>query len=95
MSNALSTLCLCRRASKLVIGFDAVTEQIKKKAPGGVLLACDISAKTEKEIRFYAEKQGVEILKLPITMEDAKNAAGKQAGVFYIIDEGLFNSIKK
>lgn len=89
----LSTLCLCRRASKLVIGFDAVTSAMGGKRFAGVVLAADVSSKTEKEVRFYAEKYNREVIKAQFSMEDARGAIGKRAGVFLISDEGLFKSI--
>lgn len=91
----LSTICLCRRADKLIIGFDAVVAGIGSPGFGGVVLAADVSAKTEKEVRFHAEKHGKEILNASFTMDEAKDAIGKRAAVFLITDEGLFGSVKK
>lgn len=91
----MSTICLCRRASKLTIGFDAVVDELRGPDFGGVVLAADVSAKTEKEIRFFAEQNGKEVLKADFTMEDAHGAVGKRAGVFLVNDEGLFGSMKK
>ena len=91
----MSTLCLCRRASKLVIGFDAAVEEIRKKTAGGVILASDVSPKTEKEVVFHANKSGIEVLKAGFDMDEAKHAIGKRAGVFFVSDKGLFGSIKR
>lgn len=91
----LSTICLCRRADKLVIGFDAVVGEIGSLRFGGVVLAADVSAKTEKEVRFNAEKHGKQVVKASFSMDDAKDAIGKRVGVFLITDEGLFGSVKK
>ncbi len=95
MNKILSTICLCRRASKLTLGFDAVVEELRGEKFGGVILAEDVSAKTEKEIRFYAEQNGKEVIKADFSMKDAEKAIGKRAGVFLINDEGLFGSVKK
>lgn len=95
MSKALSTICLCRRAGMLVVGFDAVVDGIKSPGSGGVVLAADVSPKTEKEVRFFAEQNGKEVLKADFSMEDVHGAIGKRAGVFLVADEGLFGSIKK
>ena len=88
---------LCRRAGKLVIGFDAVVQEMEapKSKAAGIILAADVSPKTEKEIRFQADKHGVEIAAAVFSMEDAKAALGKRAGVFLITDAGLYSSIKK
>lgn len=91
----LSTICLCRRADKLVIGFDAVVSEIESLKFGGVILAADVSAKTEKEVRFIAGRNGKEVVMASFLMDDAKSAIGKRAGVFLITDEGLFGAVKK
>ena len=91
----MQTFCLCRRAGKLTIGFDAAVDEIHRKTPGGVILASDVSAKTEKEVNFHAQQNGTEVIKAEFTMDEAKNATGKRAGVFFVTDEGLFDSIKK
>ena len=91
----MSTICLCRRADKLVIGFDAAAKEIASPKFGGVVLAADVSAKTEKEVRFHAGKHGKEVLKADFSMDEAKDAIGKRVGVFLISDEGLFGSVKK
>lgn len=95
MSKTLTALCLCRRAGKLVIGFDAVCKELSKKGFCAVVLANDISAKTEKEIRFSADKYERTVLKADFTMDEAENALGKRAGVFLINDEGLFGAASK
>ncbi|MBD5129208.1 MAG: hypothetical protein HDT43_04715 [Ruminococcaceae bacterium] len=58
-----------------------------------MILAADVSAKTEKEIRFHAE--GKEVVKAEFVMDDVRDAIGKRAGVLLVNDEGLFGSIKK
>ncbi len=66
-----------------------------KSKAAGIVLASDVSAKTEKEVRFAAEKYGREVLKADFTMDDAKGAVGKRVGVFLILDVGLYGSVKK
>lgn len=97
MDKVLSTIGLCRRAGKLVIGFDAAVQEIAspKSKAAGIVLADDISPKTEKEIRFAAEKHGVEIVRAGFTMDEAEEAIGKRVGIFLILDAGLYGSIKK
>lgn len=79
----------------MIIGFDAAVDEIRKRTVGGVVLASDISPKTEKEIEFHARQNNIEVIKAAFSMEDAKCAVGKRAGVFFVTDEGLFGSIKK
>lgn len=65
-----------------------------KSRAAGIILAADVSEKTAKEIRFAAEKYGREVTAAPFTMDEAKAAVGKRAGVFLILDEGLYGSIR-
>ncbi|MCH5208025.1 MAG: ribosomal L7Ae/L30e/S12e/Gadd45 family protein [Oscillospiraceae bacterium] len=95
MNKTLTSICLCRRAGKLVIGFDAVCKELSKKGFCAVVLAADVSEKTEKEIRFSADKFGRKVLKADFTMDEAHKALGKRAGVFLINDEGLFGAAAK
>ena len=67
---------------------------MRKKTQGGVILTSDVSPKTEKEVLFHAEQNGIEVIKAEFTMDEAKNAIGKRAGVFFVSDGGLFGSIK-
>jgi len=69
--------------------------KLKAKSFGGVILAADVSAKTEKEIRFHADAEGKEVVKAEFAMDDVRDAIGKRAGVLLVNDEGLFGSIKK
>ncbi len=66
-----------------------------KTKAAGIVLASDISPKTEKEVRFAAEKYGREVLKASFTMDEAQEAVGKRVGVFLILDSGLYSSVKK
>lgn len=65
------------------------------KGFAGVVLASDVSEKTEKEVRFYAGRARREVVKASFSMEEASDAVGKRAGVFLVCDEGLFGTIKK
>ena len=90
--NSLNNLGLCRKAGRLTIGFDAVLDTVKAKKVYGVILACDVSAKTEKEIAYYCGKFGVCIKKVEFTMDDASRILNKRVGV-YGVDENFYNII--
>lgn len=78
------------------MGFDAVVEELAspKSKAAGIILASDLSAKTEKEIRFAAEKYKAELITADFTMDEARDAVGKRTGIFLVLDGGLFGSIK-
>ena len=92
----MSTICLCRRAGKLEIGFDAVVQELEspKSKAAGIVIAADISPKTEKEIRFAAGKHNIEVITADFTMDDAAAAMGKRVGIFSVLDSGLYGSVK-
>ena len=79
------------------MGFDAVTQELAspRTKAAGVVLAADVSPKTEKEVRFAAEKHGREVVRAEFVMDEAEAAMGKRVGVFLILDAGLFGSLKK
>lgn len=90
-------MALCRRAGKLVMGFDAVVQEISrpKTKAAGIVLAADVSQKTQKEIVFQAQKYHTEIVQAEFSMDEAKDALGKRCGVFLITDAGLYGSVRK
>jgi len=83
-------LGLCRKAGRLVLGFDAVTEAVKNKTVAGVFYAGDVSPKTEKELLYYCGKYGVPIKKSEFTMDEAYSVLKKRAGVF-ATDESFYS----
>lgn len=95
MNKFLSTLGLCRRAGKLVYGFDAVCDEIKKKGSKvcGVFTARDLSEKTLKEVGFFCEKYSVPHIRTDIKMDEIKAALSVKTGIIAILDKGLFGSL--
>ena len=85
----LNLLTICRKASKLVIGFDAACEEIKKGNAKCILLAEDISPKTKKEIDFYCSKADIKAETAPFDKETIKDSIGKAAAVIAVCDEGF------
>lgn len=97
MNNILGTLGLCRRAGKVIFGFDAVIDELKspKGKTYGVIMAADLSEKTKKEVLFYCGKYNAAAETVNITLEEISGVLGKPTGVIAILDKGLFNSIIK
>ena len=91
----LSTLGICRKAGKLVMGFDAVIEAVKLGQVSLILLSCDISPKTGKEAAFAAAKSNIEVTTAPITMEEIQFRLGRRCGVLGITDRGLANTVNR
>ncbi|MCQ2417752.1 MAG: ribosomal L7Ae/L30e/S12e/Gadd45 family protein [Oscillospiraceae bacterium] len=82
-----ASMTMCRKAGKLLLGFDAVKDALQKNAVKCILLAEDVSPKTEKEIRFYAKD--IPIRMLPMQMDALKDYFRKRTAVFGICEDGF------
>ena len=93
--NFLSTLGLCRKSGKLIHGFDPVCDELKnpKAKIAGVVIAKDVSEKTQKEMRFFCDKYETMLYVCENTMDEIKNVIGKRTGVLAVLDEGLYQSL--
>lgn len=86
-------LTICRKAGRMTMGFDSVKESILTKKAHVVILSSDISAKTEKEIRYFAEKNQVRVINASVTMAEIEYGTGRKAGVIGICDEGFAKKV--
>lgn len=95
MTKKSNTLGLCKKAGKLISGFDSVIDELKKpkSKAAGIILASDVSEKTKKEAAFFADKYGVELFVIDDTMAEIQTVLNKKTGVFAILDEGLFRTL--
>ena len=85
----IGLLTICRKAGRLTVGFDMSVEAIKKGKAELVILASDISPKTEKEIRFFAAKKNTAVLKSDMTMEELGSVQGRKTGIAAVCDKGF------
>ncbi|MDR1753856.1 MAG: 50S ribosomal protein L7 [Eubacterium sp.] len=94
MNNILSNLGLCRKAGFLINGFDAVIKEALDASSklAGILVSCDISDKTLKELKF--KSKNAEIIKLSVTKDDIGRVMGKNIAVIGITDEGFYKKFK-
>ena len=82
-------LTICRKAGRMTMGFDSVKESILTGKAKAVFLANDISPKTEKEVRFFADKNLLSVSVLPAAIAEIEFYTGRKAGVIGICDEGF------
>ncbi len=85
----LSLITLSKRANRLILGFDTVKEGIEAGKVKLVLLAKDLSPKTEKEVRFLCEKSQLPVCRTEYPMDLFWSQVGKRVGVLGIADEGF------
>jgi len=89
----LTLLGFCRKAGKLIAGTEKVTELVKKGETCLVMLSSDISAKTEKELKYHAGNGRAVFIRLNHTRETVAHATKTTAGVLAITDEGFSKAI--
>jgi len=89
----VNLITVCRRAGKAIVGYDAAVEEIKTGNAKCILTASDISAKTEKEIRFISDKYKIPVYKTEITREEYGHYLRKQAAVIAVCDTGFAKAL--
>lgn len=85
----INLLTMCRRSGRMEMGFDPVKDSIEKNKAVLIILASDISAKTEKEIRFFADKKNIRVIRSDIAIAEYESSLGKKIGVIAVCDEGF------
>ncbi|MBR0485063.1 MAG: ribosomal L7Ae/L30e/S12e/Gadd45 family protein [Oscillospiraceae bacterium] len=88
-------LSICRKAGKIVLGFDPVKEALEKKNVAGVLTTSDISPKTYKEVCYFCQKKNIFVCQVPLTMMQFGSAVGRKAAVAAVLDKGFFDRINE
>lgn len=84
-------LGIARRAGKLIAGFDAAAASAETGKAALLLIAHDLSEKTEKELRFAARNKKIPLARMPLSKEEAGAACGfrKPVGVLATEDRGF------
>lgn len=91
----LSMLGMCKRAGRLCEGNDVVIDCITSKKSKLVLLAGDISPKTEKGITGACRDFKIKLIKLEKTKDEIGEALGKYSAVLSVNDTGFAKAISK
>ncbi|MEG0571095.1 MAG: ribosomal L7Ae/L30e/S12e/Gadd45 family protein [Oscillospiraceae bacterium] len=94
MDKIAQMICMAKRAGKLILGFDVVKQALQKDEAELILIASDVSPKTEKEIMFFLEKFDGDFLKVDITLDEFWFLIGKRVGVIAVTDQGFSDKIK-
>jgi ribosomal protein L30E len=84
-------LSLCKKAGKLVMGFDAVSRELHKGYL--LILAGDLSPRTVENIRVRADQNRLPVKKLDRTMDELWAVLGRRTGVLLVTDQGLGRKI--
>lgn len=90
MNNKLfGLLSMCRKSGRMAMGFDMSKEAAEKGKAELIVIASDISPKTEKEVRFFSEKHSVKTVKTNLTIDEFFHGIGKKVGIIAICDKGF------
>lgn len=84
---------LCRRAGKMTIGCDPVVDEVKNGNAVLVLLASDISPRTERNFCEQISDSEIKIIKTSYDKEQISSALGKLSAVISINDKGFAKKI--
>ena len=95
MDKLLGALSLCRKAGKLVMGFDPVAESVAKGNAQLVLLAADLAPGSRKKALRFCEGAGLAPRELPFTQQELLAVTPKRTGVFAVIDTGLAQLVER
>ena len=96
--NAVAGLLgIARRAGRLSTGLDAVCAHNAEGKAELVLLACDLSEKTGKELRYAARNRKLSAIRLPLDKETISRALGlkKPVGVLALTDKGFADAVRR
>lgn len=95
-AKVLTLLGFAAKSGNLSYGFSVCKEALSRKKARLVIIASDISEKTNKEIVFIAEKSGVTFLKLTnINIFELSNAVGHKCGIISVNENGFAKAIKE
>ncbi len=96
----LTLLGFAAKAGKLSYGFDAVRTTVSQKKCKLVLVACDVSPKSKKEVLFYCDKFKTRAVTLEnYEMATISHAIGHKCGIVSVNDtsfaDGLLKTIRE
>lgn len=89
----LTLLGFCRKAGKLTVGTEKVSELAKSGRQCLIMLASDISEKTEKELNYQAKNGRAVVIRLPYDTQTVAHATATTAGVLATTDDGFCKAI--
>ncbi len=91
---AINTVSMSKRAGKLLLGFDLVKDSVMLGKTQYVFVCSDLSEKSLKEVRFFCEEYGAQIIKMPVTMDEVLFAVSKKSGIIAVLDMGLNKKLR-
>ena len=89
MNKIYSMIGIARKGGKISIGFDVACLDIKNKKSNLVLIACDASEKTKKNIVFFCDKFEIKYIEYGEKEILGKSLGKKMVSVLSINDSNI------
>ncbi len=96
MNNKFLTLLgFAAKAGKLFYGMNAAVSSVYSNKAVLVLVCCDISDKSKKEIAYHCSKFNAEVIILgDYDIQAVSNAVGRKCGIISIADSSFAKAMK-
>lgn len=95
-SKILTLLGFATKAGKLSFGMEAVKTAVKKDYAKLIVVACDVSDKSKKEIAFFTSNKDINTLILQETnIVQLSAAVGRKCGIISVNDQNFAETIFK
>ena len=93
-NKVLALLGFASKAGKLSFGMNEAKVALEKGKSKLIIVACDVSAKSQKEINFFSSNKDIKVLTLEsITIETVSEAVGRKCGIISVNDSGFADAI--
>lgn len=92
----MSLLSLCRKAGKLVTGFDEVKQAIWEGEAKLIVLCADLSPKRAEDIQYAARtmRPAVKLVTSVHTMDELMQVLRRRTGIIAVTEQGLADSVE-
>ncbi len=90
----LTLLGFASKAGKLSFGFDSVKTALSQSKSKLVLIAKDVSPKSQKEVLFFCDKFKTQAIVLEdYNMETVSHAVGRKCGIIAVNDDSFSDGL--
>lgn len=90
----LQMLGICKRAGRVVAGFDAVEAAAEDHSAKLVLCSEGLSERTKRKTEAFCRRCGTPWIPCSMTLEEIEWMIGRRSGVLAITDEGLAGKMR-
>ena len=88
-------LGISSKAGKIISGTDIILEHLAKNKVKLVIIAEDASEKTIKNMKYYCDRQNVEVIIYGNIEENSKSIGKHNRAIIGVLDNNLADAIKK